>query len=1179
MSRVQARAFLIAGAMFIASFLSAAECRIQLPLERTAYQTNETIDLAVVRTSDQALAAGDLVLTLTGSGGSRITASFAVPGAPLLDGQGARRTEHVHLNGRLLRPGDYVVEASVDGATARAQFALCSHIRKSSFRLIDWGTKTRGPQVRALGEESMGFNLLLASHGGHDQSVTIRGGLDYIRCCTLGGGHQMDLRLECDWSDPYVLAGGAGRASWQAFKDRTSPNVMGVHFYDEPGLTWWVGKTLHPKTGEATGHGIPAQERAFRAAFDREPPFYKDVKADDPASVAAWAEWARWKQVFMDASWKYCAYATSRVRPDLISCTQSVYGWLAFGDGYYFNVTRSLPVVSGHGGYDDYAGGYVNPGLWAEYGRARNLHTPFWYLPGWWKNPPDRFRLEQYLTFMINVQGLCAPPTAAYGNPKDAGPMLEAVVESNQLMARLGTIFTTMPVTRPPAALLYSMSENIHQQVRNMGNFQDFGEQVDRMHVMMFASKRAGIPLLPVVEEDVLDGTLAANHKAVFLTGIHALDPEVVNALAAFAAHGGAVILGDECTVDIPGARKLGATVSNNVYQKAAKEFAKGGPPGQAAGKYARRPNEYFLEAEAATRALRERCQEIGIQPVAQRENEWVFLSRQAQGDFEYLFLVNAEQDVPGADMNSIKAATATVAGANDGRSLYDAVHGGPAVGFAKEGETLTARLTFGPGQMRVYARSARPIGSVVVLPPVVQQDFVQEADPVHVAIAAMLVDDQGLPLVGAVPLEIRVRDPRGAIRYHLYRATDASGLCRLVLPLAANDAAGEWTVTVRDGLAKREGAVKFRYQPAAQCGAVAGASRRAVFFGSEAENIYRFFRQQKNVTLVIGTAAYERTQAERLARILAPWDVTCEIREAAAIKPNRELPAEAKATWTDRVSRADTGFDLRGPAILLGTPEDNPLIRFLAVPGPADRRFLPYQPGPAQPPAPPAKGKKPVPSVRDFPGRGRGYLAWQANAIGLYSQESITLIAYDEEGLSEAVGTLFELASGFDPLTRFLLPRATSLAPAQTVPGEKPGLRAAWQVVLPDRAVQGKAENNEIELLSLDGTLTRLGADGKVLSQEMKDARAAQTAYNTSKPAPAESAAHQVDGRVVKHSQAGGERTAVAYWGGLLRLFDAKDQVLAEQQLAQDVAGLLWVGETLVVSLADGTVLGLRAE
>jgi hypothetical protein len=50
--------------------LPAAEVKLLLPLGRTAYQTNEWIDVSVVRSGDEALKKSDLKLTLTGTDGS-----------------------------------------------------------------------------------------------------------------------------------------------------------------------------------------------------------------------------------------------------------------------------------------------------------------------------------------------------------------------------------------------------------------------------------------------------------------------------------------------------------------------------------------------------------------------------------------------------------------------------------------------------------------------------------------------------------------------------------------------------------------------------------------------------------------------------------------------------------------------------------------------------------------------------------------------------------------------------------------------------------------------------------------------------------------------------------------------------------------------------------------------------
>ncbi|MBM4042850.1 MAG: LysM peptidoglycan-binding domain-containing protein, partial [Planctomycetes bacterium] len=381
-----------------------AKLQLLLPLGRTAYQTNETIDLAVVRSSAEALAAGNLVLSVSSTNGSKMSFTFPVPAVPVA-GKDARATEHLHLNAWLLRPGNYTVEAACDGAAASAGIEVYSHVRKSDFKLLVWG-RAQKEQKLVEGEESIGYNLIYGHYTNDDDANYIRAGCDIMPNCVMSGGHQMDLRQECDWSDPYVARGGTARVVQRALQMRTRPNVPGIHFYDEPGLTWWewppsvrrykvragdsyvtIAKaygvdadtlmrrnrapgakepvTLAPGMevtipGVGTPHGIPAQVRAYQSAFGREWLPHDKVDPANPDHVRQWKQWAFWKLGFMDAAWKEAQFGVNYVEPGYLTATQSQYGWSAFTDGYYFNVVRSLPIISGHGGYHDYGPGYFN---------------------------------------------------------------------------------------------------------------------------------------------------------------------------------------------------------------------------------------------------------------------------------------------------------------------------------------------------------------------------------------------------------------------------------------------------------------------------------------------------------------------------------------------------------------------------------------------------------------------------------------------------------------------------------------------------------------------------------------------------------------------------------------------------------------------------------------------------
>ncbi len=972
---------------------AAGPLKLLLPLVRTAYQTNEIIDVTVQRA---AAVPGELKVNLSDSSGIQMAFTFPA----------ARAVEHLHMNGALLRPGKYTVTVADGAATANTEFEVFSNIRKSSYRLVNWGT-AQGKDQLLQGADGFGYNLFYGQAPGDE---LIRAGVDAMGVCVMSGAHQMDLRMECDWSDPYVTRGGTQRVAKKAFEDRSRGNVPGVHFYDEPGLTWWK----NPATGEFGPHGIPAQVRSFEAAFGRLAPDITKIDPKNPADVAAWKHWATWKLGFMDSAWKESQFGVSYVRPDMISLTQSQYGFSAFTDGYYFNVVRSLPIISGHGGYHDSSPGYFNPSYTLEMARARDLTRDCWYMPTWFGvTTPDEFRLEQNLSFQTGVEGMITPPEL---DPSRKPKALEAILECNKAMARLGTIFTTMPITRPPVAMLYSISDLIETQTADHNMNYASGSEQGKCGVFTYlAGKMLQQQFLPIVDEDVVDGTLAANHKAIILPSIRYLDPAVATALEDFAAGGGLVLLAGDCKVQIKGAVNLGvnpALPDEKTIDKLIEEIKKDGKgewgrldPYQTVAKH-------FQGTEPLAKAIKAQLDKAGIKPIFGCDASGIVATRQAEGDIEYLFAVNATPDAASQSRNAMKATSATIALPADGKTVYDAMQGGPAK--AKE------KYDFGCGQMRVFALTSRPIGAVSVATPAITNDLTQMKNPISLRLAATVLDNKGGVLSGSVPLRIRLLDPKGATRYDLFRATKF-GTIELELPLAANDPAGEWKIVVTELLNNTEGQAIVRYQPAPKCGALAGMTRRAAMLGGEEANLFRFARVNHAVTIVKGTGDYNAA-AERLQKILAPWGVKCAIVNAADVNKPRSLTEVEASTWVGMTFAGSgqikpgegnpltvAGFAIEGPVILLGTPEDNPLIKFLA-----DQKFLPY-----------------APKTGEFPGAGRGYLAWQRDGIGK-GQESITVIGYDTDGISEAVGSLYEAVAGLDPLTPWTLPLANSIKAAQ---------------------------------------------------------------------------------------------------------------------------------------------------
>lgn len=1177
--------FLRFGLFFAGASLHAeATLEIQIPLARTAYQTNETIPLAVVRKSAATLEAGNLVLTISGDGGSQMRFVFPVK-AVSVAGNSAQANEPLNIDARMLRPDHYTAGVEVDGATAQVEFDIYSHVRRSSFRIINWGGngQNKGEKQLTAGEDSLGYNLILGHYIKDDGANFIRAGVDFMSGCTMSGGHQMDLRSECDWSDPYVVRGGTRRVVQRAFIDRTRPNVPGVHFYDEPGLTWHK----HPITGEWGPHNVPAQMRSYKWAFGRDALNYNEVDPNNPGQVAEWKHWAYWKLGLMDAAWQDSQFGVSTVRPDFLSVTQSQYGYMAFTDGYYFNVVRSLPIVSGHGGYHDWGPGYWNPSMFLEFSRPRNFTQPNWYLPAWYgSTSSDLFRLEQYLSFQTNLQGMASPPELDPFNPSRL-PAAPGIIESNKLMARLGTIFNTMPVTQPPVALLYSLSHMIEKQTKDMKVTYFHAEEHGRNVTFTYlAGKLLQHQFIPVLDEDVIDGSLAAHHKAIVLTSIDYLDPKVVDGLEDFIKQGGLVLKTGDSEVKVKGAIDLGMTPAlpnpkrieqlQDELKKADLAEDKKKPLQEELGALTGLRGQLAASTPFA-KAIQPHLMKASILPVFDCDQPGIAATRQASGDIEYLFAVNASHDPNGDPRLGLKATDATIRLPDDGRPVYDAVVGGREDDFNAGGQVLSSSFRFGPGQMRVFARTARPIGSVKAGASGVVRDTTNAANPFGLEISAVLLDDQGGLLTGSAPLRIRLVDPLGATRYDLHRAT-SSGTLRMNLPLAANDPAGQWKLTVQELLANTQDTATFEFRPANRCGALAGGTRRAIFLPGEEKNVFRFIRQNQDITIVKGTAAYHSAAAQRLAESLKPWNVKSKIVDASEVNRPRPLTEEEALTWIglNYMGRGQikpgnvnppeqVGFDIRGAVILLGRPEDNPMIAFLQK-----NRFLPY-----------------APSKDFFPGRGRGYYAWQLDAIGV-NQESIALIAYDQAGMDEAVGSLYEAAAGIDPLTPWSFATTHTISPTTEAEVQNEGA-IAWQVVLPD-AVDGMRWNDRIasdpngetfQAMTHDGTITGIQAGvsaGKIKGAKIPAdlaARLKEMADSEEKPDAAAMKKFTVPGRILKKFASQRPRQAAGYWGGLVRVMDGEKLIL-QRQFQHDIGALLILNNELIVGLSDGRVVGM---
>ena len=995
-------------AMLPAVTALAVELTLTFPQDRTTFQTNEMIDVSIVRSGEGALPAGNLTLVLAGE---KSTMTFVFG----LKAGSESATDHLHLNGWMIKPGAYTLTATMGNAVAKQDIAVFSHLRRSTYVTYQW-MGPRGDELAGFGEDGLGFNLMF----GGTEEITIREKMDVMGIMAMGGGHQHDLNLDCDWSDPNVYIGAIQRAMDRGFSFRTMPNAVGVHLHDEPGLT----HNLHPFIKNEDGkpqlnaHDIPAQRAAYLRAFDKEQTWANEIDTKNPESLADWTQINDFKLGYMESFWRATRDAVERLKPGHLAVTQCIYGWPSTYDGYYFNIVRQMPLVSGHGGYAHFGLYNLNPSLSLEMALPRQLDKPTWYLPGWGDYTNNQVRQEQYMSFITGIQGLGQPPQIRHTSPG-----AEAVKETNHVVQKLGTIFTKPAFTKQPVTMLFSKS---NVWFCHLGP----NRQFEAINEVYMATKLVQVPLSVVLEEDVLDGTLADGHKAVIIAGVDYLDPAVIDALADFAKTGGLVLVSDDVKLNIPGATRLGMEIigyGTAVYRPA---MADKTTREEQEAELAKGELDHFNARIAYARPIAKKLREVlaanKIVAPFTSSVDTIAAGYQVRGEIEYTMAVN----FTGEPRDRVKdggaaepiATTATITLPDNGRPVYEAMSG-KEMTFAKGSGGVSAKVDFGPGDMKIFARPARPIGGVQVAPPVVNFDSTREGQsPIVMEFAATLVDKTNKLIAGTVPFQIVVKDPAGKVRYDLFRGADL-GVCSLTLPMAANDAAGQWTVEVTELLSDTKGQASFDYKPLTRARNIAGATHRAVFLDADKANIYKFFRDQRAVIIAIGESDYNLAAAERLAKAIKPYNINATIVRAKDVLA-RDMKEDELKTWCGtslagsrsqiKVGRdnnpAAVGWDLPHPAIVLGTPEDNVMIRHLVQ---QDRTLLPYRPS------------------ATFPGKGNGMVAWNLQSLG-HDVQALICVAYDAEGMSQAVGTLFEIGVGLEPLLPRVLPSSAVIEMAK---------------------------------------------------------------------------------------------------------------------------------------------------
>ena len=256
------------------------------------------------------------------------------------------------------------------------------------------------------------------------------------------------------------------------------------------------------------------------------------------------------------------------------------------------------------------------------------------------------------------------------------------------------------------------------------------------------------------------------------------------------------------------------------------------------------------------------------------------------------------------------------------------------------------------------------------------------------------------------VALEIIIQDAEENEQYHLWRATDASGVCRIHVPVGALAPTGNWRVTARELLSGMISTPVAIAVPERSLPVVMEVSDAALVFDGPAITAWLTSLRGKTLWIALDTAQEAlREEAAALATALRARGIAADVIEIAAldeVKVNlnyamseEQVDAFDAVKAGNKVGMREVNDDFKVPGpqriimrplMLLGNPAEN---RWLADINTNQLFRRPYLP--------------------NYPGAGRALLqyTWSPFYDGF---DVVTIMAQDAEGLRAGIMRLLAL-------------------------------------------------------------------------------------------------------------------------------------------------------------------------
>jgi len=916
----------------------------------------------------------DEAIALRVTGGNAVTLQFSSTGGrsrtltvPITNGMAV-----VTVTPYALSPGEWTLTANGQPT----KFTITSSIPNTPFtigvyqaNLVDeipsfYLAKTVSAAERLRGwRDIYGVNLMMLQGGGFPVDARTIDLLqlaetEYTTLNTLAGQHQPDGSHN-DWSDPETVESILYRAKHLAQYLRPYAGFGGVHYADEPGLTWGIetpdGKMYdmgERKRGEDDYLGpmaVPVQRAQYTQRTGKPAPNWRQPEEN----LDAWMDFIRWRTTILGNVFAQATQAVKEVDPKLIGYGQ-IYEWSATAtDGCYPpEEARGVDVLSTHA-YTDRQLGMWYPAHETDAMRSGAWDKPLWMMPTWAMGmmPEDGVRACVYSTLAQKVEGLVWPLDWMY-----TWPQAEEV--SKKILPISGMLYQTEKL-REGVGILHSREQHIYAFSKDVTDWHGGKDYVGRLNTAWLMTIAAHYPTSRVVEEEVLAGKVGG-YAVLLAPGLTFARPELIKALEQYIAKGGTVVLDGSATVQIAGAKTLPFTFID--WFNSAR---KGEPEWQDWTDRKRFDTNVAPYLAAFTKALAPH-----VRPVAQCDNPLFMVTAQGGNKGRYLWVVNMAQEDREAERKEeggyrrprwfMTPATGTVTLPEGEYVAYDVFAG-------KLLAERTVKLSLDKGAARCYALLPTAIEAVKV--------NVKWHSPALSVDSGVMGKADAIDAV--VPVQVTLTAPDKTVFRTVYRATQRGNYCER-LPLGHAAQPGQWAITVTELLSGKSGSAQFTV--AGSTKAFATTAPVDVF---DTPQIARALGKNKGEVLLLAGDAAGRANAEKLAAVLKAQGVTVKVDDAVVY-----LKERAVTRHTCRLLRgAGLPLAINQQVVLLGNTKTNPLIA---------RVVQQYQ-------------LCPRPLGPGYPGKGRALLYWVQGMFGL-NNDIVLLCADDADGLAQGVNAIEEI-------------------------------------------------------------------------------------------------------------------------------------------------------------------------